>query len=324
MANRRIGLNQQSAYGSITKVPEKYMGYQRFNAEPNMNKELIETSEYRLPRYVSHGGFVGTTTMSNPAAPDNIGHFLKGVTGSVSSGVADNTVYLHEFTFAQELDPFSIEWNLGLTGVDALFIRDNLIRRFTLEAPRGGACTYEWEGQYGYEETDTGTNMGTLPSLPNFTFAGAQLSYDGSNLASVEAIRFTVDNTIPDGTHDVGSQFLQAAVIDGLDLVTEVDLKFNTTQEWQMRKAMYGGDLAQTSPQEFDGTAALIIYLIGSATGEGTVTNYRLYVTLPAVTITENPHESEGRSRETQRFTCRALHDAGNKIELWNKVTSYA
>ena len=51
MAVRRIGINQQSAYGTISKDPEKYMEYQRFNAEPNMNKELIETSAYRLPRY---------------------------------------------------------------------------------------------------------------------------------------------------------------------------------------------------------------------------------------------------------------------------------
>jgi hypothetical protein len=323
MANRRVGFKEQSAYGTIDKVPDVYMGYNRFDAVPNPNKELEDTSAYRMPRYSYVQGFIGTITMANPLTPDNVGHLLKWATGSVASVVADNTVYKHTYTFAQELDVFTTEDCRGLTGVESNFLRDCAIRRFTIEAARGGKCSYEWEGQYGYEELDTLTAMGTLPALPILTFAGGAFSLGGSNLAGVEAFSYNIENAIPDDDHDVGSIFKQSLELEGLRIRIEADLKFNTTQNWDLRRALYGGNLAADSPQDQDATQALILYLVGSDTGEGVIQNYEMNITHPAVTVIENPSPVEGRGRGTQRVVLEALYNAGNQIELWNKVTSY-
>lgn len=321
MANRRLGLNEQSAYGSVNKVPTKYLDYINFSAPPSPNKDLPVTSAYRMKRFSVQGPYGGSYTIENVLAPDNIGHLLKWTTGSVDSGVADNTVYLHNFTMAQELNSFTIEDCRGLTAVESNFLSGCLVKTLTLEAPARETCRYTVEGNYRTEELDTLTPMGTLPSLRPFIFAGGAVNLAGSPLANVEAFTFNWTNTIPDDSHGTGSQFREVIDIEGCEITGTVDLKF---LNWAIRKRLYGGSGTATSPQTEDLTQALILDFVGSSTGEGVVTSYELKVTLPAVTLTANEADSSGRDRLTQSFEWEALYNAGNKIELWNKVTSYA
>ena len=320
MANRRIGLNEQSAYNVINKVPVKYLDYLEFNAEPNANKLMPVTSGYRMKRFSTQGPYVGTYTLENVLAPDNIGHFLKWTTGDVSSGVADNSVYLHNFTMAQEIKSFTIEDCRGLTGVESEFLEGCLVKTLTMEAPARESVRYTVEGSYRTEELDTLTNMGALPSLRPLIFAGGSVSLDGA-LSHVESFTFSWENLIPDDSHDVGSQFMQSIVLEGCNITGGVDLKFLT---WDIRKKFYGGSGTATSPQTEDKTYTLILDFLGSSTGESVQTNYEIKITLPAVTLTANPAPVSGRDRLTQRFDWEALYNAGNKIQLWNKVSSYA
>jgi hypothetical protein len=273
-----------------------------------------------MKRFSAMGAFVGSGTIENILAPDNIGDLLKWTCGNVQSSVANDTVYIHNFTYTQELDSFTVEEWRGITGLNALFLTGCAVKSLTLEAPARETCQYTVEYQYADEELDTATSMGTLNALRPFTFAGGSVSLGGSALGAVEAMRFVWENDIPDDHHETGSNFLQRMQLDDLSITGEIDLKF---LNWDVRQELYGGTGTPTEPQSEDDTEAIILDFLAGPTGDGVIPNYNLKITLPVCTLTENPAEVVGRDRLTQRFSFEALWDAGIKIELWNKVVSY-
>ncbi|RLC80925.1 MAG: hypothetical protein DRI61_04730 [Chloroflexi bacterium] len=323
MGVRWIGIAEESTYGTAVTSPDHSMRYLELDLSPDQQRIIEFESAYREKEQSLLGPFIGSGRLTAYARPDDIGYFLKWLTGSVTSAqVGSSSVYTHTFTLADSVKSFTLTDNRGISGSSgSRACVGCAMKSLTLEAPARGALTFEANIQYQWEELITEPTMGTLSSLRPFMFYDGSITYGGSSLARVEAIRFTWENGMPDDTHCIGSRKLPGIDLEGVEVSFEVDMKLT---DWSIRKYFYGASNA-TEPQDEETTYALNVTFTGQPTGESEsgAEYYKIELNFPKVVLTENPASVSRRDRMTQRATFVALRDSNNYIKLWNKETSY-
>lgn len=323
MAGERwVDIAEETAYGTENATALASLSYIDLDASPDQGKILDFESESRLKREAIMGPFIGNGSLSLFARPELLGYFLKWVLGAVSSTqIGTGAMYLHSFTSDPDsLKSFSLTDCRELPADKARCLVSCLTKSLTLEAPARGKVTAELDLQYQWEKIVTKPAIGTIETNRPFVFHDGVVKLDDVALANVEAVKLVLGNTIPDDTHELGSRKLPEIYIEGLEWTVEMDLKF---KDWSARQKFYGGTGTETEPALEDKLFDIDLEFTGEPTGDLDEPNYKLFVYLPACTIKENPTPTSRRDRLTQRLVFEALFNAGNKIELSNKITSY-
>ena len=328
MGRRWISVAEETAgYGTEASAGEEFLSFINFDVNPDQGKIWTKDSDRREKVNEIMGPFLGTGELEMNARPDAIGHLLKWAFGGCESEViGTSAAWTHTYTIAEAIKSFTLEEDRGL-GLDNRILLGTLIKELTLEAPARDKVALRAGLQYQFEKLDTAQEVGSISTLRPFVFHdGSITDFNGSALASVEALRFSLINDIPDDTHDLGSRKLPEIVLQGVEPVIEMDMKFKS---WAMRQYFYGAQLAGPAepkePQDEGRTFNLQFTFNGPPTGETEAGSeyYKLVGTLPAVSLKENPSPIAGRDRLTQRVTMEALYNAGNKLELVNLIESY-
>jgi len=319
MTKKWMGIKEETTYGADAVTPDVISPYIGLDINPDQQRILELESYYRLKKDSFLGPFLETGTLTILARPELIGHFLKWTMGAAAKTDIATGVYKHTFTFADEIKSFVL-WD-NIKGRSARRFPGCLIKALRLEAPRGEVATLEAEIQAQWERlvSELTPDETKFETARPFSFYGAEVELPtGTVLAEAESIRLEITNNIPDDTHGLGSRKLPAIILEGTEIVSEMDAKFN---DWDMRELFYGAQAA-TEPQTEEGVFGLKIKFTGSKIA-GTYYN-ELVCTFPRVIVRENPATRTRQERLTERVILEILEDAGNKIELQNaRSTDY-
>lgn len=319
MGNTRyIAIGEEVTFKTKTTETMKWMPVIECDLQPDQGKILIEESAYRLPSESVLGPFTGSGRVLLNVRADNIGWFLKWVTGKHTVGSPN---YTHAFgaPYGETLKPFTmIDYRGGLTNQRWLF--GCILRSLTLEAPARGVVTAELNILYSDELIDTiGTPL-TPPALRPFIFHDGVVAWASAGLANTESFRYTWENTVVDDSHEIGSRFLPEVDLENLRIFGEFDLKFKS---WAARKQFYGAlesAVEPDNPQTEDRNFVILITLTEGGSGS----SYYLKLDLAKCAMMENTAAWVRRERLTQRIGWEALYTATDQITLFNAVDDYA
>ena len=268
----------------------------------------VETAGLRARRYRVPGPYRVSGSFDMVVAPDNIALLLKAGLGSVSTTAGGGGAYKHEFTPADTLPSLTLEVcpDVGsrsrqIVGVGITSLGFEATAREVL------TCSVDVLGQ---KETLVSPSSPTLPSLRPFIFFEGSLSLGGSDVANVEAFRFTIENDIPDDAFVLGSRFLPGLRVQGMTVSGDMDVAFTT---WDLYKRFFGNATAST-PQTSLESVSLTLTFTGESTGDTTAgyENYKFIAEFPKVYFDTSEANFDRRDRIVQSLGWTAIYDSAS------------
>jgi len=320
---RFIGIGKESTYRTAVTVTE-YINVISESIVPDWDRVRLEEAGYRFATDKLPGGFKETGNIDLYVDAESISKFFEGLLGDVSTdddGASPPVAYKHTITPATSLPSYTLEifpespadYSRQVSGVGILSMR--------LEAEAGSPITAT-VGILGAKEelispsstTPTFANVSPLP------FNNSSVEMDDSAIATVEAFRLDISNTIPDDAFVLNDMFLPALRLEGGEITGEMDLAFTS---WSYYQQFYGSSSA-TEPSETPDTVKIELIATGGSTGSsGTgYENYKLTITLPKCRLDTSNANFDRRSRIVQRLGFEALYDTSSGYAIQVEIVN--
>tara|TARA_Y100000310_G_scaffold344169_1_gene455493 strand:- start:678 stop:1610 length:933 start_codon:yes stop_codon:yes gene_type:complete len=185
----------------------------------------------RDPYFALQGPFKYAGDISCWAQPTTVMQLLAYGLGTVSSSAADgNGVYTHTIS-PNDIIP-SFTGVVGLNTVKEREFKGGAVNSVTLDYRAGEAIAVSFN-VVGASESLQDIDTPTFPDERPFGFADATPTSPPGIDTIVEALSLTIANNIADDAHSIGSRFMPALIVGRRQITGSMDLRFETTTEYQ-------------------------------------------------------------------------------------------
>ena len=320
---RFLGIGKESTYRTAVSVSE-YINIISESIAPDWDRVKLEEAGYRFATDKLPGGFKVTGDISLYVDAQSITKFLEGLLGNVSTsddGASPAVAYKHTFTPANSLPSYTLEifpeypadYSRQISGTGILSMR--------LEAEAGSPLTATI-GVLGAKENliSPSSTSPTFANISPLPFNNSSVEIEDSAVATVEAFRLDISNSIPDDAFVLNDMFLPALRLEGGEITGEMDIAFTS---WDYYKLFYGSSSA-TEPSETPSTVKIELIATGGSTGSSTAgyENYKLAITLPKCRLDASNANFDRRSRIVQRLGFEALYDSSSGYAIQVEVVN--
>ncbi|RLE67001.1 MAG: hypothetical protein DRJ38_00075 [Thermoprotei archaeon] len=304
---RFIGLAEESSYGNAATI-DHWIDVVSESITSDQQMIDVETAGLRARRYRVPGPYRVGGSFDMVVAPDNITLILKAALGSATTTDSGGGAYKHEFTPADTLPSLTLEICPDVGSLSRQVVGVG-ITSLGFEATAREVLTASVD-VIGQKESLVSPSSPTLPSLRPFIFYEGALSLGGSDVANVEAFRFTIENDIPDDAYVLGSRFLPGLRVQGLTVSGDMDVAFLS---WDLYKRFFGSATA-TEPQTSLESVSLTLTFTGESTGDSTsgYENYKLIAEFPKVYFDTSEANFDRRDRIVQSLGWTAIYDSSS------------
>jgi len=293
-----FGIGKESSYG-VAVVPSVYIDPLN---ESLKGENVLLRQEAFIRRELSKigaGPFRVSGDVEVVVIPDNIGKFLEGIFGKVTTTASPSSdAYKHEFEVNNTLPSYTIEIGYDV-GSYAIQIPGAGFNELSLEAPAKEFVTARISVIGKTAKLESLSTPTVITGRP-FVFHDGEVKIDGSTVANVEAIRLTLSNNIDADVFYIGSRTLGAIKPQGFDITGTMDISFDNWDFYQK----FLGSASATEPQDTLGSLSLELTFTGEATGSSdTGYEYKLLkIEIPEIYLSKDDIDISGRDRIVQKL----------------------
>jgi len=320
---RFIGIGKESTYRTAVSVTE-YIDVISESIEPSWDRVKLEQAGYRFATDKLPGGFKETGSIDLYVDAQSISKFFEGLLGSVSTsddGQSPVVAYKHTITPATSLPSYTLEVFPESPATYSRQIAGTGILSMRLEAEAGSPITASI-GILGAKESliSPSSTSPTFANVSPLPFNNSSVEMEDSAIATVEAFRLDISNTIPDDAFVLNDMFLPALRLEGGEVTGEMDIAFTA---WSYYQRFYGSASA-TEPSESPSTVKIELIGTGGSTGSSGAgyENYSLHITLPKCRLDTSRANFDRRSRIVQRLGFEALYDSSSGYAIQVEIVN--
>jgi len=304
---RYVGIGKETTF-KTKATPDMFIDMVSYDITGEKGALLGETGAYRALRDVWVGAVIVRGSFEHIFDANSAARLLYLGLGSVTTTPDDAVspvAYKHELTPAESIPSATLE--LGHEGSEVRFILGTGISRLEIGAVAREVvmCTAEI---IGAREELAAPSTPTFDHILPFIFGRADVLRAGTSIkTNCQAFRLTIENSIPDDAHVLGSLELPKLHLQGLSIEGEIEWQFSDYSEY---KRFLGSTTATTFLDTHE-SFSLKLSLKGGSTGS-TVTGYGDYlceIELPKCYYLESGVPVARRDRIVQSIRFRAVHD---------------
>jgi len=317
---RVLGIGKETSFKSGA-TPDLWLDLVGHSVSVRRENLWLESAWHRTPHTMLGGPYVAEGDIDLILTPHGTLRLVYLAMGRLASTEADDdtspTAWKHDIKITDdqlptaEFDIFFDNYNFKVLGAVVRRLEISMVARELVAATVGilGA------------KVQVGTGGGSSPAEEKPWYPSTVVvKKDGTEIpGKVQAFRLTIENSVADDAHVLGSLELPNMFTQGVEVSGEIEIQFS---DWDEYQSFLGG----SEPQQEVSPCFLEVYIYGDETGS-TVADFERHcmkIFLSRCYYTESDVHFTRRERVVQRISFKAaskIGDVGAPLSIWIYTT---
>ncbi len=269
---------------------------------PDASSIYPDNVSQRDPTFAIKGPFKYAGDISCWAQPTTSVGLMTYALGTVSTDAQANSVYKHWIEPSNTIPTFTFA--VGVDEVTERTVSGAAVNGFTIDYKAGEAIGLTYN-IVGANETLTALDNANVsfPTENPFGFADVTMNNPTGSDTILEALSITYTNNIADDAFSLGSRYLPAVVVGRRQITGSMDLRFETTQEYQK---FLTGDMVPS------GASQQAIQILANYGTRGQSDFREFKVTLPKINYDTTKANIDRMERVVQGVDFTAIYDTSS------------